>query len=234
VQKAEELFQQIKEMHLVFLEDMPQWLKAGAAGSPYSRRMIEVDAAFAKAYEEFLKKRRDVYMQLAELLAKHPELQARFLEASKTATTFYRDELMKLKGEQQNVQQLTAATDTNALNEKAIAPLWQTRIQELRAKAATQAAQFAKSATTWMPKELTPDLQNDLSLSANQIGMAAWRAATPTATTDASGQTLALVNNFEDMVSRSRSRPSGRIPRTFEIEWRTSTSSAPPSSRISA
>src|SRR4029453_4404121 len=114
------------------LEDMPKWLKAGAAGSPYERRMLEVDAAFAKAYEEFLRKRRDVYMKLAELLAKHPELQARFVEASKTSTTFFRDELMRLKGEQESLQGLAKATD-GAANDAAA--LWQKRIQQLQANA---------------------------------------------------------------------------------------------------
>jgi hypothetical protein len=200
VQKAQDLLQEIKEMHLVFLEDMPKWLKAGAAGSPYSRRMLEVDAAFAKAYEEFLRKRRDVYMKLAELLAKHPELQARFLEASKTSATFFRDELMRLKGEQETLQALAKATE-GAANDAAA--LWQKRIQQLQANVATQASQFARSATTWMPTDFEPELQAKLETGANEVSKAAVQASASSDDISKIEQALEQVDSFEDVVAKA-------------------------------
>jgi hypothetical protein len=200
VQKAQDLLQEIKEMHLVFLEDMPKWLKAGAAGSPYERRMLEVDAEFAKAYEEFLRKRRDVYMKLAELLAKHPELQARFLEASKTSTTFFRDELMRLKGEQESLQSLTKVTN----DEQAFTALWEKRIEQLQAGAATQSVQFSNAAATWMPKDLDPEVKSKLEGSANQVSKAAMLAAASAKETPKIEQALARLDDFEDIVAKSR------------------------------
>jgi hypothetical protein len=203
VQKAEDLLQEIKEMHLVFLEDMPKWLKAGAPSSPYSRRMLEVDAAFAKAYEEFLRKRRDIYMQLAELLAKHPELQARFLDASKTSTTLYRDELMKLKGEQAALQVLTDAAEKGPKNESTSEALWAARLQKLRTQAATQATQFAKTAATWMPAEYAPDLRAELETSASEMAASVWRASGPGAAAPEVAQAISKVDAFEDAVAKA-------------------------------
>jgi hypothetical protein len=218
VQKAQDLLQQIKEMHLVFLEDMPKWLKAGAVGSPYERQMLEVDAAFAKAYEEFLKKRRDVYKQLAELLAKHPELQARFLEASKTSATLFRDELMRLKGEQDALQALTKATETAEKNEQA-ATLWQARIEKLRANVAGQAAQFAKSTVTWMPADFSPELQASLETGAGEVSKAALRAAAANAGDEEMTRAIEQVDNFEDAIAKSgaaNSRNSAYARNRFE------------------
>jgi hypothetical protein len=211
VQKAEDLLQQIKEMHLVFLEDMPKWLKAGAAGSPYSRKMLEVDAAFAKAYEEFLRKRRDVYMQLAELLAKHPELQARFIEASKTSTTFFRDELMRLKGEQESLASLTKSTG----NEPGAVELWQARIQQLQSNVAKQGAQFAKAAATWMPADYAPELKAELETDANEVSKAALRGTGTAEITKA----LEQLDTFEDIIAKAgkaNGRNSAYVRNRFE------------------
>lgn len=219
VQKAEDLMQQIKEMHLVFLEDMPKWLKAGAAGSPYERRMLEVDAAFAKAYEEFLRKRRDIYKELAELLAKHPELQARFLEASRTSATLFRDELMRLKGEQESVQSLTKATDNAASDEKAAAMLWQARIQKLQHNVTAQATQFAKTAVTWMPKDFSPELQASLEAGANEVTKAALRASMAAEGVAGLSKALEQVDNFEDAISKlseTHGRNSSYVRNRFE------------------
>jgi hypothetical protein len=215
VQKAEDLLQQIKEMHLVFLEDMPKWLKAGGAGSPYSRKMLEVDAAFAKAYEEFLRKRRDVYMQLAELLAKHPELQARFIEASKTSTTFFRDELMRLKGEQDSLASLTKSSVNAAGNEPGAAALWQARIQQLQSNVAKQAAQFAKSATTWMPSDFAPELKAELETDANEVSKAALRGTG----SEEIAKALEQLDTFEDIIAKAgtaHGRDSAYVRNRFE------------------
>jgi hypothetical protein len=215
VQKAQDLLQQIKEMHLVFLEDMPKWLKAAGASSPYSRKMLEVDAAFAKAYEEFLRKRRDVYMQLAELLAKHPELQARFLEASKASTTLFRDELMRLKTEQDSLHSLTSLTN----DPDASATSWQTRIEKLQVAVTAQASQFSNAAKTWLPADFDAEIKSKLENGANEVSKAAIRATAIAPGGVELEQALAKLDDFEDTVakvSNSAGRNSSYARNRFE------------------
>jgi hypothetical protein len=173
VKKAEELFQQLKEMHTVFVENMPEWLKAGGA-KPYQRSMFEVDAAFAKAFEEMLRQRAAIRKQLAEILAKNPELAARFLDQSEVADKYYRDELLRLKGEQEGLRKLTDAT--GASERAQLAALWQARLRQARTRAAGDAARIATSAMTWLPRDATAGQRAAIESAAAEI---ARTAATP-------------------------------------------------------
>jgi hypothetical protein len=149
--KAESLLAELKQAHQIFIEDMPRWLKPGDPTAGYQRSMLELEESAAKALQKMLERRREILKELGEVLAKRPELKARFFDQQRTTALVAREELLKLRELQQS---LLASTEMTRAR-KDMQPHWQERLRQELREAAAGAVPALGSAQTWIPAEAT-------------------------------------------------------------------------------
>ncbi|MGJ8633594.1 MAG: hypothetical protein ACSHX7_06720 [Luteolibacter sp.] len=149
-EKAEAL-REIKEMFVLYMEDMPLLL-GGEKGSPYTRNFMEFTKEEAEAMQRMIDRKVLLNQKIAEILKDHPELQARLMSKKRDQAINIREALATQQNQQSDIDlaiKSIVQTDDNAAKSEAV-------FQFILGKQETitrQLALFIDRSTSWLPLE---------------------------------------------------------------------------------
>ena len=146
---------EIKEMFVLYMEDMPLLL-GGDKASPYSRSMAEIDKEAAQAMQEMIDRKVLLYQKVAEILKDHPELQARLMGQKRDQVENIRGALLKQQQQQGQIARTTKSLEQLENDEQKSEAVFQF-IQSKQADFNEQLTLFMDRSTTWLPLGLDRD-----------------------------------------------------------------------------
>ncbi|CAN5145026.1 hypothetical protein BH23VER1_BH23VER1_27380 [soil metagenome] len=151
--KAAAIAQEIEKMHHIFVENMAKLLgqKPGSL-NPRSRKMLEVSDEYVAALQELMEGMAKQQDLLAELLAEHPDLLAKFLDRASTHARTLRDQLTLLAREQAALTTHYTEMVTLWQNDPALGKSkWRSIIVRDGASVTEFAAELLRKAEIWKP-----------------------------------------------------------------------------------